>query len=121
MRDSADYQKSVFNGKEALQTIASDPIVMNRIKKIAIKGENQDGQSSVRQVISYANDIEFATSVEMLFKILQPIGAAQFSSERDRVSLSKAIPQWLSVQASWDALEMAGQDAMIDYRHLQTL
>lgn len=57
----------------------------------------------------------------MLFKILQPIGAAQASSERDRASLGEVIPRWLSIQASWDALEAAGQDPLIDYEELKML
>ncbi|KJZ68369.1 hypothetical protein HIM_12243 [Hirsutella minnesotensis 3608] len=113
--------KSVFDNKEALRAFARDPVVLNGMKKTIVKEEDQDTQSSLKQVISCINDIEFWTNLEMLFKILQPIGAAQASSERDRASLSEVIPRWLSIQASWDALEAAGQDPLIDYAELKRL
>ncbi|KJZ68337.1 hypothetical protein HIM_12270 [Hirsutella minnesotensis 3608] len=84
--------KSVFDNKEALRAFARDPAVLNGTKRTLMKEEDHDTQSSLDQVISYINDIEFWTNLEMLFKILHPIGAAQASSERDRANLSEVIP-----------------------------
>ncbi len=113
--------KSVFDNKEALRAFARDPAVHNGTRGTLKKEEDQDTQSSLDQVIAYINDIGFWTNLEMLFKILHPIGAAQVSSERDRANLSEVIPRWLSIQGSWDALEAAGQDPLINYDDLKIL
>jgi hypothetical protein len=89
------------------------------MKQVIAKEEEQVTQPSLPQVISYINDLEFWANLEMLFKVLQPIGHAQANSERDRARLGEVIPRWLSIQASWDALEEAGQDPLIKYQELK--
>lgn len=79
------------------------------MKQTIVKEEERETRSSLAQAISYINDVECWACVEMLFQVLQPIGHAQVSSERDRAGLGEVIPRWLSIQASWDALEEAGQ------------
>ena len=113
--------RSVFENKDALRAFARDPAVLCGLKDIFVKQEVQEPQSSLRQVLLYINDMDFWANVEMLFKILQPIGHAQANSERDRGGLGEVIPRWLSIQASWDALEDAGQDPLINYGELKAL
>lgn len=113
--------KSVFANKDALRAFARDPVILNGMKPVIVKEEEQVTQSSLPQVISYINDLEFWANLEMLFKVLQPIGHAQANSERDRAGLGEVIPRWLSIQASWDALEEAGQDPLINYQELKAL
>ncbi|KAL6405571.1 hypothetical protein AUP68_11331 [Ilyonectria robusta] len=91
------------------------------MKPVIVKEEEQVTQSSLPQVISYINDLEFWANLEMLFKVLQPIGHAQANSGRDRAGLGEVIPHWLSIQASWDALEEVGQDPLINYQELEAL
>ncbi|KAJ6436802.1 retrovirus polyprotein [Purpureocillium lavendulum] len=113
--------KSLFESKDALRSFARDPVILSGLKEPIVKEEEQVTQSSLSQAISYINDIEFWADVEMLFKVLQPIGRAQVASERDRAGLGEVIPRWLSIQASWDALEEAGQDPLINYQELRAL
>ncbi|RKL07317.1 hypothetical protein BFJ70_g16890 [Fusarium oxysporum] len=113
--------KSVFDNKDALQAFTRDSVILNGIKQVIVKEEEQVTQPSLPQVISYINDLEFWANLEMLFKVLQPIGHAQANSERDRAGLGEVIPRWLSIQASWDALEEAGQDPLINYQELKAL
>ncbi|KAF5260513.1 hypothetical protein FOXYS1_8828, partial [Fusarium oxysporum] len=113
--------KSVFDNKDALRAFARDSVILNGMKQVIIKEEKQVTQPSLSQVISYINDLEFWANLEMLFKVLQPIGHAQANSERDRAGLGEVIPRWLSIQASWDALKEAGQDPLINYQELKAL
>lgn len=113
--------KSLFESKDALRSFARDPVILSGLKEPIVKEEEQVTQSSLSQAISYINDIEFWADVEMLFKVLQPIGRAQVASERDRAGLGEVIPRRLSIQASWDALEEAGQDPLINYQELRAL
>lgn len=100
--------KSLFDNKDALRAFARDPAILNGMKQTIFKEEERETRSSLAQAISYINDVEFWAYVEMLFKVLQPVGHAQASSERDHAGLEEVIPRWLSIQASWDALEEAG-------------
>ncbi|KAJ6436756.1 restless-like transposase [Purpureocillium lavendulum] len=113
--------RSLFDNKDALRAFARDPATLNGLKQPIVKEEEHETQSSLSQAISYINDIEFWADVEMLFKVLEPIGRAQVSSERDRAGLGEVIPRWLSIQAAWDALEEAGQDPLINYQELKVL
>ncbi|KAL9564115.1 hypothetical protein ACKAV7_011765 [Fusarium commune] len=63
----------------------------------------------------------FARDSVILNGMKQPIGHVQANSERDRAGLGEVIPRWLSIQASWDALEEAGQDPLINYQELKAL
>ncbi|KAJ6436477.1 sugar hydrolase [Purpureocillium lavendulum] len=113
--------RSLLDNKDALRAFARDPATLNGLKQPIVKEEEHETQSSLSQAISYINDIEFWADVEMLFKVLEPIGRAQVSSERDRAGLGEVIPRWLSIQAAWDALEEAGQDPLINYQELKVL
>jgi hypothetical protein len=51
--------KSVFDNKDALRAFARDSVILNGMKQVIVKEEEQVTQPSLPQVISYINDLEF--------------------------------------------------------------
>ncbi|KAK2926714.1 Ribonuclease H-like superfamily [Fusarium oxysporum f. sp. vasinfectum] len=93
--------KSVFDNKDALRAFARDSVILNGMKQVIVKEEEQVTQPSLPQVISYINDLEFWANLEMLFKVLQPIGHAQAAKPTQNATgrdLGRSFHQRFEVQ-----------------------
>ncbi|EXM12783.1 hypothetical protein FOTG_17444 [Fusarium oxysporum f. sp. vasinfectum 25433] len=103
--------KSVFDNKDALRAFARDSVILNGMKQ-STSGDIIYQRS---RILGQSGNVIQSSSADW------PCPSGQANSERDRAGLGEVIPRWLSIQASWDALEEAGQDPLINYQELKAL